>query len=292
MKKRGLGRGLKELLGETDVSVESVSQQNLNIDSIIPGSSQPRGEIKDEPLQELAASIREQGLLQPIVVRKVQPNKKFGQRYEIIAGERRWRACKLADLKEIPVVIKNVNNQTAVALALIENLQRENLNVLEQAEGISRLINEFNLTHIQAAKTLGKSRASVSNLLRLLSAPSSIKVFLKEGVLEQGHVRALLPLPVADQVALSTQVKNNSHSVMWVEQKVKLLLENNHPNRKKINGKNSKSLDARKLENVISEHLNLKVRLREISSQKGEIKIAYNTVEEFQGFLEKLKITH
>ena len=100
MKKRGLGRGLKELLGETDVSVESVSQQNLNIDSIIPGSSQPRGEIKDEPLQELAASIREQGLLQPIVVRKVQPNKKFGQRYEIIAGERRWRACKLADLKE------------------------------------------------------------------------------------------------------------------------------------------------------------------------------------------------
>lgn len=292
MKKRGLGRGLKELLGETNVSVESVSQQNLNIDLIIPGSSQPRGEIKDEPLQDLAASIREQGLLQPIVVRKVKPNKKNGQKYEIIAGERRWRACKLANLKDIPVVIKNVDNQTAVALALIENLQRENLNVLEQAEGISRLISEFNLTHTQAAKTLGKSRASVSNLLRLLSAPSSIKVFLKEGVLEQGHVRALLPLPVADQVSLSTQVKNNSHSVRWVEQKVKLLLENNQPDRKKINGKNNKSLDARKLENLISENLNLNVRLREISSHKGEIKIAYNTVEEFQGFLEKLKIPH
>ena len=289
MKKRGLGRGLNELLGDSPVVTSSSVKGSLNLSDISVGPYQPRKSMDDDALRELADSIKVQGLIQPIVVREVNSNAKV--KYEIIAGERRWRASKMAGLKTVPVVIKNVDDQTAMAMALIENLQRENLNSHEEAEGLARLIEEHSLTHSDAAKLLGKSRAAVSNLLRLLTAPSVIQGFLKKGELEQGHVRAMLGLPLDQQLNLSSRIKENRHSVRWVEKMVKEILKKKTPltnNSVRINKQNQSSVF---LENKLSDFLNLETKILSKDKNKGEIRISFNSTEELESFLKRFGIS-
>src|SRR6185312_3450982 len=190
---KGLGRGLDALLAGTDDEArEGDSLQMLTIDRVRPGRYQPRTKMDAASLAELALSIKEQGVMQPILVRPVD-----GGRFEIVAGERRWRAAQQAGLREIPALVKNVPDQSALAVALIENIQREDLNPLEEARGLQRLIDEFGLTHDEAAKAVGRSRSAVSNLLRLNALAPPVQEYLLAGALEMGHARALLPLPVA-----------------------------------------------------------------------------------------------
>ena len=202
-KKRGLGRGLEALLGPKAAAEAPALQQampgdqlrTLPVDAMVPGKFQPRRTMDDAKLEELSASIRAQGVIQPIVVREhVGADGKGGRTYEIIAGERRWRASQRAGLAEVPVVVRVVDDRTVVAMALIENIQREDLNPLEEAQALQRLIDEFDLTHAAAAEAVGRSRAAVSNLLRLLELPAEIRALVQFGSLEMGHARALLPL--------------------------------------------------------------------------------------------------
>ena len=289
MKKRGLGRGLNELLGDSPAVTSSSVRGSLNLSDISVGPYQPRKYMDDDALIELADSIKVQGLIQPIVVREANSNAKV--KYEIIAGERRWRASKMAGLKTVPVVIKNVDDQTAMAMALIENLQRENLNAHEEAEGLARLIEEHSLTHGDAAKLLGKSRAAVSNLLRLLTAPSVIQGLLKKGELEQGHVRAMLGLPLDQQLNLSSRIKENGHSVRWVEKMVKGILKKKTPltnNSVKTNKQNQSSAF---LENKLSDFLNLETKILSKDKHRGEIRISFNSTEELESFLKRFGIS-
>jgi len=288
MKKRGLGRGLNELLGDPAVTSSSI-KSSLDLSDISVGPYQPRKSIDDDALRELADSIKVQGLIQPIVVREVNSNAQV--KYEIIAGERRWRASKMAGLKTVPVVIKNVDDQTAMAMALIENLQRENLNSHEEAEGLARLIEEHNLTHSEAGKLLGKSRAAVSNLLRLLTAPNVIQGLLKKGELEQGHVRAMLGLPLDQQLKLSSHVKEKGHSVRWVEQMVKQILNKKMPLTSDLVRINKYNASAAFLENKLSDFLNLETKIVSKDKNRGEIRISFNSNEELESFLKRLGIS-
>ena len=288
MKKRGLGRGLNELLGDPAVTSSSITS-SLDLSDISIGPYQPRKSIDDDALRELADSIKVQGLIQPIVVREVNSNAQV--KYEIIAGERRWRASKMAGLKTVPVVIKNVDDQTAMAMALIENLQRENLNSHEEAEGIARLIEEHNLTHSDAGKLLGKSRAAVSNLLRLLTAPNVIQGLLKKGALEQGHVRAMLGLPLDQQLKLSSHIKEKGHSVRWVEQMVKEILKKKIPLTNDSIKINKHNTSAMFLENKLSDFLNLETKILSKDKDRGEIRISFNSNEELESFLKRLGIS-
>ncbi len=291
MKKRGLGRGLNELLGDSLVTTSSSVKSSLNLTEISVGPYQPRKFMDDDALRELADSIKVQGLIQPIVVREVtSSNTKI--KYEIIAGERRWRASKMAGLNTVPVVIKNVDDQTAMAMALIENLQRENLNSHEEAEGLARLIREHSLTHNDAAKLLGKSRAAVSNLLRLLTAPNVIQSLLKKGELEQGHVRAMLGLPVDQQLKLSSHIKEKGHSVRWVEKMVKEILTEKISLTKKPVGTDDQNQSAAFLENKISDFLNLETKILSKDKNKGEIRIKFNSTEELESFLKRFGISN
>ena len=289
MKKRGLGRGLNELLGDSPTFTSFSVEGSLNLSDISVGPYQPRKSMDDDALKELADSIKVQGLIQPIVVREVKSNAKV--KYEIIAGERRWRASKMAGLETVPVVIKNVDDQTAMAMALIENLQRENLNSHEEAEGLSRLIREHNLTHNDAAKLLGKSRAAVSNLLRLLTAPSVIQGLLKKGELEQGHVRAMLGLPLDQQLNLSSRIKENGHSVRWVEKMVKEILEKKTPLTNNAVRTNKQNQSSKFLENKLSDFLNLETKILSKDQNKGEIRISFNSTEELESFLKRFGIS-
>ena len=289
MKKRGLGRGLNELLGDSPAVTSSSVRGSLNLSDISVGPYQPRKYMDDDALRELADSIKVQGLIQPIVVREVNSNAKV--KYEIIAGERRWRASKMAGLKTVPVVINNVDNQTAMAMALIENLQRENLNAHEEAEGLARLIEEHSLTHGDAAKLLGKSRAAVSNLLRLLTAPSVIQGLLKKGELEQGHVRAMLGLPLDQQLNLSSRIKENGHSVRWVEKMVKEILKKKIPLTNNSVRANKQNQSSAFLENKLSDFLNLETKILSKDQNKGEIRISFNSTEELESFLKRFGIS-
>ena len=289
MKKRGLGRGLNELLGESPAVTSSPVKDSLNLSEIAVGPYQPRKSMDDDALRELADSIRVQGLIQPIVVREVNSNAKA--KYEIIAGERRWRASKMAGLQTVPVVIKNVDDQTAMAMALIENLQRENLSSHEEAEGLARLIDEHSLTHSDAAKLLGRSRAAVSNLLRLLTAPNVIQGLLKKGELEQGHVRAMLGLPLDQQLKLSSQIREKGHSVRWVEKMVKEILKKKTPLTDNLVEINKQNASAAFLENKLSDFLNLETKILSKDKNKGEIRISFNSNEELESFLKRFGIS-
>ena len=289
MKKRGLGRGLNELLGESPGVTSSPVKDSLNLSEIAVGPYQPRKSMDDDALRELADSIRVQGLIQPIVVREVNSNAKA--KYEIIAGERRWRASKMAGLQTVPVVIKNVDDQTAMAMALIENLQRENLSSHEEAEGLARLIDEHSLTHSDAAKLLGRSRAAVSNLLRLLTAPNVIQGLLKKGELEQGHVRAMLGLPLDQQLKLSSQIREKGHSVRWVEKMVKEILKKKTPLTDNLVGINKQNASAAFLANKLSDFLNLETKILSKDKNKGEIRISFNSTEELESFLNRFGIS-
>ena len=289
MKKRGLGRGLNELLGESPAVTSSPVKDSLSLSDISVGPYQPRKSMDDGALRELADSIKVQGLIQPIVVREVKSNAKV--KYEIIAGERRWRASKMAGLETVPVVIKNVDDQTAMAMALIENLQRENLNSHEEAEGLARLIREHSLTHSDAAKLLGKSRAAVSNLLRLLTAPNVIQSLLKKGELEQGHVRAMLGLPVDQQLKLSSHIKEKGYSVRWVEKMVKDILKEKVSLKNNPVGTDNQNQSAALLGNKLSDVLNLETKILSRDKNKGEIRIRFNTTEELESFLKRFGIS-
>jgi ParB family chromosome partitioning protein len=288
VKKSSLGRGYHALLGETvkaasapaDPSREALT--HLAISKLQPGRYQPRRQMKEEKLAELADSIRAQGVIQPIVVRSIADG-----RFEIIAGERRWRAAQLAELREVPVVVREVDDRAVIAMALIENIQREDLNPLEEAGSLQRLIDEFDLTHQQAAEAVGRSRAAVSNLLRLLELPEPIRKLLEAGRLEMGHARALLTLQPDLAIALATLAADEQLSVREVERRVQLAGKNKPAGK---NGKPARSnADIEALEREIADHLGAKVQLSHGKNGSGKLIIHYHGLDSLDGILEKLR---
>ena len=304
-KKRGLGRGLEALLGPKAAAEAPLLEaqpgdvpRTLPVDALTPGKYQPRKTMDDAKLQELAESIRAQGVIQPIVVREIASTGRRdgarggGKTYEIIAGERRWRASKLAGMAEIPVVIREVDDRTVIAMALIENIQREDLNPLEEAQSLHRLIDEFDLTHAQAAEAVGRSRAAVSNLLRLLELPAEIRVLVETRGIEMGHARALLALTPQAAIALARQAAEFGWSVREVEHRVQQLAAGVLPNtggRGKSADKAKPQADIVTLERELSESLNTKVSVMHGRSGKGRLVIHYSDLDSLDGVLEKLR---
>ena len=297
-KKRGLGRGLEALLGPK-AAAEALPLQampgdqlrNLPVDAMVPGKYQPRRSMDDAKLDELAASIRAQGVIQPIVVREhVGADGKGGRTYEIIAGERRWRASQRAGLTEVPVVVRVVDDRTVVAMALIENIQREDLNPLEEAQALQRLIDEFDLTHAAAAEAVGRSRAAVSNLLRLLELPAEIRALVQAGEIEMGHARALLPLAAPMAISLAKQAAELGWSVREVEHRVQQLSSGKvtAAPRKAI-AKARPQADIATLERELSETLGSRVDVVQGRGKKGKLVIHYADFEVLDGVLERLR---
>jgi len=291
-KKRGLGRGLEALLGESkkrpepDVPAAREQLMQIPVDLLARGKYQPRVDMREESLQELADSIKAQGIIQPIVVRPVGvPEANQPQRYEIVAGERRWRAAQMAGLHEIPAVLRRIDDEHAVALALIENIQREDLNPLEEALALSRLIGEFQLTHQQAAEAVGRSRAAVSNLLRLLDLPQAIRPLIEKRELEMGHARALLALPAAKQQAeVGALVAKKSLSVRETEALVRRLIAHAGGAKGKP-ARRSKDPDIERLENDLADKLGATVELQHSTTGKGKLVISYHSLDELDGIL-------
>jgi len=286
-KKRGLGRGLNELLAgskpaaaqagtEAEAQSDKDLLKTLPVDLMQRGVYQPRVDMHPETLQELADSIKAQGVVQPIVVRPIDD-----KRYEIIAGERRWRASQMAGLQEIPCVIKDVPDQAAMAMALIENIQRENLNSMEEARALQRLIKEFELTHQQAADAVGRSRAAVSNLLRLLELEDDVCTLVEHGDLEMGHARALLALQGEVQREAARHVVAKGLSVRETERLVKRQLEESKPAVKAV----KEDPNVRKLEEELSGKLAAKVKIQHGSKGNGKVVIQYNSLDELDGIL-------
>ena len=284
-KKRGLGRGLNALLGDDAVEVMTSAQtddelRELDIDLVQRGPWQPRVHFDEEALQELADSISAQGVVQPIVVRSAANNV-----FEIVAGERRWRASQIAGLQKIPAVIKSFDDQTAAAVSLIENIQRENLNPLEESNALLRLINEFDMTHQQVADTVARSRAAVSNLLRLQDLQPDVKEMLASRSLEMGHARALLAVSGTTQSALARDVVRKALSVRETE----ALVRKQDTAKKKPASKTKKDPDITRLESDLSERLGARVSIRPGAKGKGSLEIHYNSNDELQGILDKIK---
>jgi ParB family chromosome partitioning protein len=289
MKKRGLGRNLNVLLSRTpsiETEVRTLTQQegdlrHLPIETLQRGRYQPRKEIAQGALQELADSIRAQGIIQPIVVRALSAN-----RYEIIAGERRWRAAQLAALSTVPVLIKNIPDEAALAIALIENIQRENLNPIEEALALQRLIDEFSMTHAQVAEVVGKSRATISNLLRLLSLQPTVRTLLEQGKIEMGHARALLALSAVMQIELARKVAEKNLSVRETEHLVNQWQSDgakpSAPFRKL-------DPDIQRLQQKLSEQIGAPVIFKHGSRGKGKMIIHYSNLDELEGILAKIK---
>ena len=291
-----MGRGLDALLSKPVAESRSVGGSTnsgdtlraISLELLQRGQYQPRIDMRQDTLEDLAASIRSQGVVQPIVVR---PIGKAGpsQRYEIVAGERRWRAAQMAELAEIPAVIREVEDEDAIAMALIENIQRENLNSLEEARALDRLIREFKLTHAEAATAVGRSRASVSNLLRLQELSDKVKPMLEERQLDMGHARALLAItdPVQQHDA-ARQVVRQGLSVRDTERLVKRMLES-RAGKKKSKTPASGNGDIRRLEIEVSEKLGAKVRVEHGRQGSGKIVIPYNSLDELDGILKHIK---
>jgi len=290
-KKKRLGRGLEALLGSTEPSAGGVSQDSsttssgvesapnaLPIEKMQPGEYQPRTNMDQASLEELAASIRSQGIIQPILVRPVSNDK-----YEIIAGERRWRAAQIAQLHEVPVLVRNIPDEATLAVALIENIQRENLNPVEEAFGLKRLMDEFDLTHEAMAKSVGRSRTAVTNLLRLLSLSAGAKKLLEQGKIEMGHARAILGLPIEHQDTASAEVYAKKLSVRQTEALVR-----SYANPSKKIAKPIKSADIRNLEEALAEKLGTKVSLED-KNGKGKLVIEYTSLDTLDGILSHIK---
>ncbi|MCX4186596.1 ParB/RepB/Spo0J family partition protein [Methylophaga sp. OBS4] len=283
-KKRGLGRGLDALLADVH-QVENTnlddSLQHFPLDMIQPGKYQPRVDMSQESLEELADSIRAQGLVQPIVVRPVGEG-----RYEIVAGERRWRASRMAGLQSVPVLIKDVSDRNAIAMALIENIQRENLNPMEEANALFRLREEFELTHQQAAEAVGKSRASVTNLLRLRNLNDAVKKLVENCDLEMGHARALLALEGEVQTDTAGQIVEKGLSVRETEQLIRRLL-----NPKKAQQKQSDSdlEEISEIEQFIKQKLDSAFSIKHNASGKGRLVINYRNVDELKKIIKRIK---
>ena len=276
---KGLGRGLEALLAETRNDDVADSLQAVPVARLQPGKYQPRSRMDQVALAELAASIRAQGLMQPILVRPL-----VNGAYEIIAGERRWRAAQLAELKEVPVVVRQVADEAALAMALIENIQREDLNALEEALGIQRLIDEFGMTHESAAVALGRSRSAVSNLLRLLSLPEPVREMLHCGEIDMGHARALLSLPVLKQIETAQQVVRKNLSVRETERLVQQLLEGSP-------AREIKPLDpdVARLQEEVAERIGAKVLIKPGKKGSGRITIDYASLDQLDDLLGRLR---
>ncbi|MDA7691323.1 ParB/RepB/Spo0J family partition protein [Methylophilaceae bacterium] len=279
MKNRGLGRGLDALLSNDGDKQSSEETSNvIALDKLISGKFQPRKNFNQDTLKELADSIKAQGIIQPILVRMISNNQ-----YEIIAGERRWQAAKIANLKEVPVIIKDISDSTALAMALIENIQREDLNVIEEARGIKRLIDEFNITHEEAAEAVGKSRTTVSNILRLLNLCEHAQKALETKKIEMGHARAILSLSFIDQTKMCQKIINQKLTVREVEKAV------SKGETKKILSKQSKDNDIKRLENELSEKLGIVVLINHKSSGRGSINLKYSSLDELDKIIANWK---
>lgn len=300
MKKRGLGRGLDALLGshnaakqvaaDAAAAIQSAESGNakdgelrhLPVEFIQRGKYQPRRDMNQDALEELANSIRAQGVMQPIVVRPIGPDK-----YEIIAGERRWRASQLAGLDTVPVVIRDVPDEAAIAMALIENIQREDLNPIEEAIALSRLQQEFELTHQQIADAVGKSRATVTNLLRLMALREDVQRLLEHGDLEMGHARALLSLTPELQASTAQQVVSKGLSVRQTESLVRKLLEDKpEPSADETV---SADADIRRLQDSLAEKVGAVVMIQHTTKGKGKLVFTYNSLDELDGILSHIK---
>jgi len=287
-KKRVIGeKGLGALLKGSNIealkkpATDEKHLRELPVEMIQRGKYQPRRDMDQEALEELAESIRQQGIMQPIVVRPVSES-----RYEIIAGERRWRAAQLAGLDRVPTLVRDVPDEAAVAMALIENIQRENLNAMEEAIALKRLQDEFELTQAEVAEAIGKSRSTVTNLLRLMNLNSDVKLMLEHGDLEMGHGRALLALPEDSQLSAANQINSRSMSVRQAEALVRNLLEN--PNPKKTE-KAPKDPNILRLETDLSEKLGASIDIAHGRAGKGKLVIAYNSLDELDGILSHIK---
>ena len=298
-KKRGLGRGLNALLGSaaevnqltdpkpapTAPTTESAETANnglrhIAIEMIQRGTYQPRVHFEPDALQELAESIKAQGVIQPIVVRPISAGK-----FELIAGERRWRACQLAGLHEIPAVVKDLNDQSAAAISLIENIQRENLNPLEESRALQRLIDEFEMTHQQVAEAVSRSRASVTNLLRLKDLNEDVKLLVDERKIDMGHARALLALSGAEQSQMANKAAKEGWSVRETEKQVKRRL---NPAPKVTSSSASIDPDIKRLQEQVSERLGAPVDVQHKSNGKGKLVINYSSLDELDGILAKI----
>lgn len=280
----GLGRDLDVLLGTPEADSPEVEGELRLLETarIQPGKYQPRQTMDQEHLQELAASIKTQGVIQPIVVRAIA-----AQRFEIIAGERRWRAAQLAGLAEIPAVVREVNDASAVKMALVENIQREELAPLEEAQALQRLITEFKLTHQQAADEIGRSRAAVSNLLRLLELPEPIKQLLAGHQLDMGHARALLTLDPQLAVGLARQAAEHGWTVRQLEDAARRA--QNEPKGKAKSAPPKRDADIVALERELAEKLAAKVDIQHGSGGRGKLVISYHSLDELEGILERIR---
>ena len=277
-KLKGLGRGLDALLaGDREDEHASGELHLIATDSLQPGKYQPRTRMDPGSLEELAASIREQGVMQPILVRPLG-----GGRHEIIAGERRWRAAQLAGLATLPCLVREIADEAALAMSLIENIQREDLNPLEEAAGIQRLIDEFGMTHQQAADAVGRSRPAASNLLRLLQLARPVQELLMAGDLDMGHARALLPLDGASQIQLANQVATRGFSVRETERMVQRLLNPRpHQTAQPVDR------DLLRLQEDISDHLGATVRIKANRKGAGELSIRFGSLDQLDGLLSR-----
>lgn len=293
--KKRLGRGLDALLSKPAADSAAVTGKastdglrEMPVELLQRGQYQPRVDIRQDTLEDLASSIRAQGVVQPIVVRPI--GKEGGtQRYEIVAGERRWRAAQLAGLAEIPAVVKEIPDEAAIAMALIENIQREDLNPLEEARALDRLISEFDLTHAEAAQAVGRSRAAVSNLLRLQDLSDKVKPLLESRQLEMGHARALLGISNAvQQLDAARQVVKKGLSVRETERLVRHMLDN-AASKKPVKRADTGSADIRRLEIEVSEKIGAKVSVKHTQRGSGKVVISYNSLDELDGILKHIK---
>lgn len=296
IKKKRLGRGLDALLSQPAAAKpppvgsqeEVAGMRNIPVDLLRRGQFQPRVDMRQDTLEELAKSIRAQGVVQPIVARPLA-NTGGTQHYEIIAGERRWRAAQLAGLQEIPAVIRDVPDESAIAMALIENIQRENLNPLEEATALHRLISEFELTHQEAAEAVGRSRASVSNLLRLLELADKVKALLESRAIEMGHARALLSITDKHrQFEAAREVVDRNLSVRQTEQLVRRMLSASAGGRKTAQPE-ARDKDIQRLEMELADRLGAKIRIDHSKSGRGKLVIDYNSLDELDGILKHIR---
>lgn len=287
MKKRGLGRGLgdmgvQELLSVAtlpEVVVGTSGLTTLSVDSLRPGKYQPRRQMSQEALEELASSISAQGIIQPIVVRKIEIG------YEIIAGERRWRAAQLAGLTEVPVAIRELDDQAALAISLIENIQRQDLNIIEEAMALNRLIEEFHMTHQEAAMAVGRSRASVTNMLRLLKLNPDVLGLVEQGHLDMGHARALLALSGEEQSKTANAIVARSLSVREAEELIRRLVEREQPRQSETV---LQPTDVKRLQSGLSERLGTKVSIKQNAKGKGKVIIHYKSESQLDDILERI----
>ncbi len=268
----------------TEAELAGDGLRRIPIDSLQPGKYQPRTGMDPARLSELAESIKAQGVIQPIVAREIGRNQ-----FEIIAGERRWRAARQAGLAEVPVVLRDVDDRSVIAMALIENIQREDLNPLEEAVALSRLIDEFSLTHQNAAEAVGRSRAAVSNLLRLLELPEEIRALLEARQLEMGHARALLTLAAPAAIGLAKEAAENGLSVREVERRAQQLAQGKLPSRKDAKPVKKADADIVVLERELSERLNAKVDVQHGRGGRGKLIIQYHGLDALEGILEKIR---